>query len=212
MVSRKRRWNPEAVWSRGSSANTLEKQFCKLLSCCSGLPCVPEICQDHPCLGAFWIGMFDYLEHSCPRSSPDGLFHIIQVSAVWLLPQKSPPWSHTSPSPNYLSRVTITMGNHLFYLFVLSRSVVSDSSWPHGLQPTRLFCPWRFSSQEYWSGLPCSPPGDLPSPWIKPRSPTLPLLLPSEPPGKPFLSQAFTLIHFLHIQLCLGVSFLEDLD
>ena len=29
-----------------------------------------------------------------------------------------------------------------------------------------------FSSQEYWSGLPCPPPGDLPNPEIKPRSPT----------------------------------------
>ena len=26
------------------------------------------------------------------------------------------------------------------------------------------------SSQEYWSGLPCPPPGDLPNPWIEPRS------------------------------------------
>ena len=26
------------------------------------------------------------------------------------------------------------------------------------------------SRQEYWSGLPCSPPGDLPKPGIKPRS------------------------------------------
>ena len=34
---------------------------------------------------------------------------------------------------------------------VLSRSVVSDSSWPHGLQPSRLLCPWGFSRQEYWS-------------------------------------------------------------
>ena len=25
-----------------------------------------------------------------------------------------------------------------------------------------------FSRQEYWSGLPCPPPGDLPSPGIKP--------------------------------------------
>ena len=25
-----------------------------------------------------------------------------------------------------------------------SRSVVSDSLWPHGLQPTRLLCPWDF--------------------------------------------------------------------
>ena len=30
-----------------------------------------------------------------------------------------------------------------------------------------------FSRQEYWSGLPCPPPGDLPNPGTKPRSPTL---------------------------------------
>ena len=39
---------------------------------------------------------------------------------------------------------------------------------------------------KYWSGLPCPPPGDLPIPGIKPRSPTLQAdSLPSEPPGKP---------------------------
>ena len=27
-----------------------------------------------------------------------------------------------------------------------------------------------FSRQEYWRGLPCSPPRDLPDPWIKPES------------------------------------------
>ena len=27
-----------------------------------------------------------------------------------------------------------------------------------------------FSRQEYWSGLPCLPPGDLPNPGIKPMS------------------------------------------
>ena len=30
-----------------------------------------------------------------------------------------------------------------------------------------------FSREEYWSGLPCSPPGDLPNPRIEPRSPAL---------------------------------------
>ena len=30
-----------------------------------------------------------------------------------------------------------------------------------------------FSRQEYWSGLPCCPPGDLPDPGIKPGSPAL---------------------------------------
>ena len=41
---------------------------------------------------------------------------------------------------------------------------------PHGLYPSRFLCPWGFSRQEYWSGLPCPPPGDLPNPGIKPRS------------------------------------------
>ena len=31
----------------------------------------------------------------------------------------------------------------------------------------------RFSMQEYWSGLPCSPSRDLPDPEIAPRSPAL---------------------------------------
>ena len=30
-----------------------------------------------------------------------------------------------------------------------------------------------FSRQEYWSGLPCPPPGDLPTLGIEPRSPAL---------------------------------------
>ena len=43
-----------------------------------------------------------------------------------------------------------------------------------------------FSRQEYWSGLPCPPPGDLPDPGIKPGSLALEAdSLLSEPPGKP---------------------------
>ena len=56
---------------------------------------------------------------------------------------------------------------------LLSCSVVSNSSRPHGLQPSRLLCPCGFSRQEYWSGLPCLPPGDLPNLGVRPRSPTL---------------------------------------
>ena len=36
--------------------------------------------------------------------------------------------------------------------------------------------PMGFSRQEYWSGLPCPPPGDLPNPWIKTASPVAPAL------------------------------------
>ena len=49
-------------------------------------------------------------------------------------------------------------------------SVVSDSWELRGLQPARLLCPWGFSRQEYWSGLPFPSPGDLPDPEIEPRS------------------------------------------
>ena len=42
------------------------------------------------------------------------------------------------------------------------------------------------STQENWSGLPCSRPGDLPDPGIKPGSPAFQVnSLLSEPPGKP---------------------------
>ena len=49
----------------------------------------------------------------------------------------------------------------------------------------------RFSRQEYWSGLPCPPPGDPPNPGIKPEaSRSLALaggFLSTEPSGKYFL-------------------------
>ena len=42
-----------------------------------------------------------------------------------------------------------------------------------------------FSRQEYWSGLPCPPPGDLPNAGMELRSPALQVdSLPSEPLGK----------------------------
>ena len=36
-----------------------------------------------------------------------------------------------------------------------SRSVVSDSSWPHGLQPTKLLCPWDFPGKSTGVGCHC---------------------------------------------------------
>ena len=69
---------------------------------------------------------------------------------------------------------------------VLSGSVMFNSLQLHGLQPTRLLCQWGFSRQEYWSGLPCPPTGDLGNPGIKLKFPTLQVdSLPSEPTGKP---------------------------
>ena len=84
---------------------------------------------------------------------------------------------------------------------VLSHLVMSDSLQPHGLQPARLLCPWGFSRQEYWSRLPCSPPGHLPSPGIKSRSPALRAdSLPAEPPEKPSWSIKQLIMIWLIIQ------------
>ena len=65
--------------------------------------------------------------------------------------------------------------------FVLSCSVVSDSWTLDHLAPQSM----GFPRQEYWSGLPFTPAGDLPDPGIKPPSPALKTVsLPTEPPGK----------------------------
>ena len=56
---------------------------------------------------------------------------------------------------------------------IVSHSDVSNSLRSHGLYPARLLCPWGFSRQEHWNGLPFPSPGDFPHLEIKPRSPAL---------------------------------------
>ena len=50
----------------------------------------------------------------------------------------------------------------------------------------------EFPRQEYWSGWPFPPPGDLPNPGVEPTSPVSPVspvlagrFFTTEPPGKP---------------------------
>ena len=60
------------------------------------------------------------------------------------------------------------------------------TAWTVALPNPRLLCPWGFYSQEYWSGLPCLPPGDLPNPVIEPRSSALQVdSLPPSHQGSP---------------------------
>ena len=66
-------------------------------------------------------------------------------------------------------------------------SVMSDSDlWTVAHQiPLSM----GYSRQEYWSGLPCPPPGDIPNPGMEPISLVFDALqagsLPTEPRGKP---------------------------
>ena len=90
-------------------------------------------------------------------------------------------------------------------VFVLSRSVVSDSLRPHGLYPTRLLYPWGFSRQKYWSGLPRPPSGDLPNPGIEPRSPALQAVWATKE-RKPREAHALTVGQKSNDVLCESVS------
>ena len=60
------------------------------------------------------------------------------------------------------------------HLLKVSQCVMSLQ--PHGLQPSRLPCPWYFSRRKYWIGRPFPSPGNLLDPGIKPMSLTSPSL------------------------------------
>ena len=74
---------------------------------------------------------------------------------------------HTHPHAQLLSRV---------WVFATAWTVVHQAPLSMG-----------FSRWEYWSGLPCCPPGDLPDPGMKPVSLVFPALafFTSEPSRKP---------------------------
>ena len=73
-------------------------------------------------------------------------------------------------------------------LFILSGAIsncpplfpssILDTFWPWNSSSSVIYfflfiLFMRFSRKEYWSGLPCPPPGDLPDPGIEPESPAL---------------------------------------
>ena len=70
------------------------------------------------------------------------------------------------------------------YTFVCEGCSVLHSFQPHGLQLSRLLCPWNSPGQNIGQLFPS--PGGFPNPGIELRSPSLQVdSLPSEPPGKP---------------------------
>ena len=73
------------------------------------------------------------------------------------------------------------------------------------LQPDRLLCPWS-SVQEYWSGLSCPPPVDLPNPRIKLMSLKSPALagwfFTTSATWEAHYEQLLLLSCFSHVRLC----------
>ena len=113
-----------------------------------------------------------------------------------MLSSREPSWTRNWVKVSYLLHWqvgSLPPGKHLdthikptLYMLCLLLSYVQLWNPLDGSTPGSS---WGFSRQEYWSGLPCPPPGDLPNPKIKPRSPVLKMdSLLSEPPGKPYSS------------------------
>ena len=72
-----------------------------------------------------------------------------------------------------------------------------------------------FLRQEYWSGLPIAPPGDLPNPGIEPRSPSLqadslPAELLSEPSANILFLLVLSFSSMLKAASCSGWWMLKD--
>ena len=68
-----------------------------------------------------------------------------------------------------------------------------------------------FPGQEYWSGLPNPPPGDLPDPRIKPMSPVLAGgFFTTDPLGKPILPSTGIQIDFITAWLQNGCHCLKN--
>ena len=82
--------------------------------------------------------------------------------------------------------VNVKLGVHVYVLSRFSRVRLFVALWTVA---HRAPLSMGFSRQEYCSGLPCPPPGDLPNPRIESlilASPAMQVAsLPTEPPGKP---------------------------
>ena len=68
----------------------------------------------------------------------------------------------------------VTLSLLLLQLFIqpFARSCDGEQMLSHFIhvRPFGLLCPWDSPGKNYWSGLPCPPPGHLPNPRIEPTS------------------------------------------
>ena len=127
------------------------------------------------------------------------LGHLHPLITMLLLPGRPSAYCNSTPAPKLELKTTCSLQTSLILpplaepllLFITSMLVLCESK-SVSLSCVRLFVspctiqPMEFSRPEYWSGKPFPSPGDLPNPWIKPRSSTLQVdSLSTELSGKP---------------------------
>ena len=133
----------------------------------------------HNCLSCFrWAGGASRSSGHTPCwSFPKAIWKIIGLLQTFrrFLPQELSPWKQRSNEGCLPSLVEECLGTDtgaswnlaLFLFLCVSCSVISDSATPWTIVPQAPLS-LGFSRQEYWSGLPFSPPGDLPNPVVEP--------------------------------------------
>ena len=75
--------------------------------------------------------------------------------------RQAPPSLGFSRQEHWLEWLPFPSPMHESEKWKWSRSVMSDSSWPHGLQPTRLLRPWDFPGKSTGVGCHCLLRGTL---------------------------------------------------
>ena len=103
---------------------------------------------------------FEYLDQSCLKLS---LLAAAAAKSLQSCPTLCDPIDGSPPgSPSmgfsrqeHWSGLPFPSPMHESEKWKWSRSVVSDSSWPHGLQPTRLLCSWDFPGKSTGVGCYC---------------------------------------------------------
>ena len=114
---------------------------------------VPE-CQ-------IYLGMKKHLSTHCPHSVPN--LRLI-TSFLFLLLQHKLPF----PLKLFFLGSSLLLNSLCAYMLShFSHVQLFSTPWSVAHQAPRSM---GFSRQEYWSGLPCPPPGDLPDPGMGPTS------------------------------------------
>ena len=129
------------------------------------------------------------------RALPDNTSGSGLLSTMLLAKERKPslpPWDG-SWRGDFVNAAVLCLVAQLYLTLCNSMDYSSPGPSVHGIL-----------QQEYWSGLPGSPPGDLPKPGIEPRSPALQAdSLPSEPPGKHLGSASMaTILTEVYLENC----------
>ena len=107
-----------------------------------------------------------------PQSLKGTLQNEPEFQSLWLVTRRK--WNSSSCSSTFHSKLpasslVISEGwvaclVHVWMLGLFSRIQLCEAPWTVAHQAPLSM---GFSRQEYWSGLPCPPPGDFPNPGIK---------------------------------------------